>query len=299
MMTPLPMLASPADLTKLRYPVLVSPKIDGVRCLIDGGVALSRSLKSIPNRAIQRWVQDHAETLQGLDGELVVGRVNHPDVYRTTVSGVMSEDGAPDFRFLVFDAWDRPGVPYEARFRLGCIPAARLSRVSPVYYVIATTEGQVLREERDWLAQGYEGVMLRDPRGDYKHGRASVKNGALLKLKRHEDHEATVVGWTELMTNENPTFTNELGRTARSSHQANLRPSGLLGTLVVIGQNGPWAGVEFEVGTGFTEAERTYLWEARGTLKGLTVKYKHTPHGAKDKPRHPVFLGFRSPLDAS
>jgi hypothetical protein len=26
---------------------------------------------------------------------------------------------------------------------------------------------------------------------------------------------------------------------------------------------------------------------------GKRVKYKHQPHGAKDKPRCPVFIGFR------
>ena len=42
-----PMLAeaAPADLTELRYPILASPKLDGVRCIKSNGQALSRKLK--------------------------------------------------------------------------------------------------------------------------------------------------------------------------------------------------------------------------------------------------------------
>ena len=35
------------DLDNLQYPVYVTPKLDGIRCLFKGGVALSRTLKPI------------------------------------------------------------------------------------------------------------------------------------------------------------------------------------------------------------------------------------------------------------
>lgn len=46
-----PMLAgkAPDDLNELTLPVLVSPKLDGIRCVMHEGVALSRKLKPIPN----------------------------------------------------------------------------------------------------------------------------------------------------------------------------------------------------------------------------------------------------------
>ena len=55
--------------------------------------------------------------------------------------------------------------------------------------------------------------------------------------------------------------------------------------------------VEFSIGTGFTAADRTWMWNNRDQLLGKFVKFKHFPIGAKDKPRHPVFLGFRDPDD--
>ena len=50
------------------------------------------------------------------------------------------------------------------------------------------------------------------------------------------------------------------------------------------------SGVEFNIGTGFTAAQRAASW-----VIGSMHKYKFFP--IKDKPRHPVYLGARSALD--
>ncbi len=50
-----PMLADAIEPDKypLRFPLFVSPKLDGVRCVVRDGVAYSRSLKPIPNQFVQ------------------------------------------------------------------------------------------------------------------------------------------------------------------------------------------------------------------------------------------------------
>jgi DNA ligase 1 len=65
-----PMLASPAG-PLIPYPMLLSPKLDGIRCLIINGVVCGRSLKPIPNRFVQQLFG--RPELNGLDGELIVG----------------------------------------------------------------------------------------------------------------------------------------------------------------------------------------------------------------------------------
>jgi DNA ligase-1 len=60
----------PSELENLKYPVLVSPKLDGIRCLIVDGKALSRSFKPIPNLFIQSLLSK--QEFNGLDGELVL-----------------------------------------------------------------------------------------------------------------------------------------------------------------------------------------------------------------------------------
>ena len=56
-------------------------------------------------------------------------------------------------------------------------------------------------------------------------------------------------------------------------------------------------GVEFDIGTGFTEGDRLALWAIRDDLAGDVIKYKFFAGGVKDKPRFPVFLGFRDSID--
>ena len=51
-----PMLAALCeDVTKLRYPVIASPKLDGIRALVIDGQLVSRTLKPIPNRYVQSF----------------------------------------------------------------------------------------------------------------------------------------------------------------------------------------------------------------------------------------------------
>ena len=57
------------------------------------------------------------------------------------------------------------------------------------------------------------------------------------------------------------------------------------------------SGVEFQVGSGFDAAQRKDFWSRRETLRGKIIKYKSFKIGVKDKPRHPIFLGFRDKAD--
>lgn len=79
-----PMLACDADLEKLRFPLLASAKLDGVRAIVRGGVVFSRSNKPIPNQ----FVQDKFKHLEHYDGELIYGDPTAKDCYRRTVSAV-------------------------------------------------------------------------------------------------------------------------------------------------------------------------------------------------------------------
>lgn len=287
-----PMLAAQAtDLTKIVYPVLVSPKLDGIRCLIDNGVAYSRSLKRIPNLHVQRWASHNRDVLQGLDGELIVGS-HDKDVFRRTTSGVMSVDGEPAFTFFAFDHHDMDKAHYVDRFNWLKEKHRHTLGVSVLVHHIALNEEELLRYESEWVKQGYEGLMVNSLSGIYKNGRSTEKEGTLLKVKRFTDAEATVVGFEERMHNDNVATTNELGQTERSTVRAGLRPAGDLGSLLVDA-----GGVVFNIGSGFTLADRASLWAVREGLIGKLVKYKYFEQGGYDKPRHPIFIGFRSEDD--
>lgn len=286
-----PMLAAAVeDVSALTFPLIASPKLDGIRCIVRNGVAYSRSNKPIRNRYIQQCISEYSSDLEGLDGELIVGSPTACDVYRVTNSAVMSADGTPDFKFFVFDRINREGFADSLRhFQYHALPPfAKL-----LDHTCLTCVDELLEYEQAVLESGYEGVMLRHPDSPYKQNRSTLNEGYLMKLKRFSDAEAVCIGYGELMHNGNEAKTNELGHTDRSSAKGGLYGGNTLGYLLCKTDEG----VEFKIGTGFTQTDRRNLWEQAETLIGRTVKFKFLEIGIKEAPRHPVWLGFRDADD--
>lgn len=281
-----PMLAVDADLDKLKFGLLASPKLDGIRAVVRNGVVYSRSNKPIPNKHVQNLFS----SFEHFDGELIVGEPTDPLVYRNTTSGVMSVDGEPDVCLYVFDHIQNMKDSYRLRSRR----LTKKHRVIVLEQEYIETLDDLLAYESNALSQGYEGLILRNLDAPYKMGRSTVREGYLLKLKRFSDAEALVVGFEERMRNDNEAFTDELGRTKRSSHKENKVGRGDLGALVCRTLEG---NAVFSIGTGFTDEERKALWEASSSLVGRIVKYKFFDIGGYEVPRHPVFLGFRDKKD--
>ena len=287
-----PMLADTVtDLSKLKFPLLVSPKLDGVRAIVIDGVLMSRSLKPIPNRYVQKLF---SRLPDGTDGELILGSPTE-DPYRGTVSAVMSEDGEPDVYFYVFDNYKFAGG-FQDRF----YALKQIARNIDYYHTVvvrhnlASCPEELNTQEESFVSQGYEGAMVRSIDGPYKYGRATEKQGYLLKIKRFIDSEAEVLSVYELEHNDNEAVKNALGRTERSSKKEGMVGAGTLGGFNVRDIK---SGVEFSIGSGFTADERSDYWNRRKKLAGLVVKYKYFPTGSKDKPRFPIFLGLRDKSD--
>lgn len=294
------MLAAKADLDKIRFPVLASPKIDGVRAVVLGGVVMSRNMKPIPNRHVQRLFGTKA--FGDLDGELVVGKPNDPDVFRKTTSGVMSVEGEPDVTFYVFDTVCRHTVndPFTRRLRAiealwkYDFPPEERRRCRVVPHTEITTRNGLIAFEEEMISRGYEGVMIRDPHGPYKFGRSTVNEGYLLKFKTFEDSEAEVLDIVCQYRNANEAKRNGAGKLERSTKKTGLVAMERLGAFRVRDIH---TGVEFELGTGFTDEERERLWRDWPNGKGQIVKYRYFPRGSKEKPRFPTFVGFRDRRD--
>jgi DNA ligase 1 len=284
-----PMLAVDADIEKLKFPLLASAKLDGVRAVVHNNMVYSRSNKPIPNR----FVQEQFNMLDAVDGELIVGHANSSTVYRDTVSHVMSHDKTGyDLTFHVFDHIRFPEKRYTDRHNLLHFDGIRHANVIVHEQRTIMNPIALLAFEEEMLDAGYEGLILRDPHAPYKHGRSTVKEGYLLKMKRFVDSEAVVIGFEERMHNGNEATTNELGRTKRSSHAAGKTGRGDLGALVV-----RFGDIEFNIGTGFDDVERRAIWDDRDNYLGRLAKFKYFPVGVKEAPRHPVFLGWRDKED--
>ena len=306
-----PMLAAPADLKKVNFPVLASPKIDGVRALIVDNVAVSRALKPFPNKAFQGNFNALNGEFDGLDGEITYGPPYVNDVLSKTISMIMSEDKIPDFpvTFWAFDTWtEDPG--YTKRMNIVSERITHL-RYQQENELLVTPQiewkflpSTLIKNEDDLLAyelfhteQGYEGIMIRSPLGPYKMGRSTAKEGTLLKVKRFLDAEAVIYGFEEEMENTNEATKDNLGHTKRSSKKEGKVGKGMLGKWLVRGIK-EFDGLEFKV-AGFNDRDALEFWNNRDSYVGKIITYKYFPSGVKDLPRHPTFKGFRAEIDMS
>ena len=291
-----PLLASEANLETLQFPVVASPKLDGVRAIVTHGKVFSRSLKPIPNS----FVQEQFSHLEFFDGELIVGLPTDKNCYRNTVSAVMSRDKRDiNVKFYAFDYIESLSKDFITRHSTLRHQVEMLSREKSQENVILLEQRIVLNMptlllyERWVLAQGFEGLILRKPDSIYKTGRSTTLEGTMLKLKRFTDGEFELVGFEERKHNSNPAFFNELGLTARSSCQGWKVGRDDLGALIL-----RWSLHQtFNCGTGFTDQERQEIWDNQERYVGLMVKVKFMVSGMKDLPRHPVFMGFRPKAD--
>jgi DNA ligase-1 len=289
-----PMLATALpSIDKVKYPVLCTPKLDGIRCLIINGNAVSRKFKPIPNNYIRKKLKGLPDNL---DGELITYTNGVRDNFNIVSSKVMSEDGEPEFSYEVFDYVDgNLTTTYKNRMQdLYILALPAWINVNKLIPITINNEQELLQYEEKCLNEGYEGIMLRIPEGPYKCGRSTPKEAYLLKLKRFEDSEAIIVGFEERMHNANEATKDAFGKTERSSHKDNLVPMNTLGALQVrdIKTN-----KEFKIGTGFDDTMRKLIWDNQEKYLNQIVTYKHQPSGSDELPRFPVFKGFRNKID--
>lgn len=291
---------APDDLTKIAYPVLASPKIDGIRVLITDNGPVTRKLEPIPNPYIRSLL---SKLPVGFDGEITVGPVADEKVWNRTQSAVMKESGEPDFVFHVFDDFSLPNLSYLKRMHRA---RERFLRVPYPWCVLLPqtdiADADELRAYEDRVvSEGFEGAMIREPYSPYKHGRSTTKEGILLKLKRWHDAEATVVGAKERLHNANELEVDALGYAKRATKKEGKVGRGDLGALVCVMKGGS----EFDLGSGFTDEQRASLWKEhlnwdeaqQSGLHGLLVKFKYQGMTPDHKPRFPIFLGFRDRRD--
>lgn len=288
-----PLLAEKVNLPTLTYPKLASPKYDGFRCLIDSGHnPVSRNLKPILNIYVNGKLKELS--LPKVDGELVTYTGNKVDDFDTVQSKLTTRSGLPDFRYMVFDQYVLPDEPYIERLAKLTMyfQHNKFKNVELVAQWPMNSEEDLLEYEAKCLSQGWEGVMVRSLEGRYKFGRSTTKEGILLKLKRFFDAEAVIKEAYEFQHNANVLVAQELGF-KRQTLKENMVGMDKLGGFTV-----KWGDVEFDLGVGFTDAQRVAYWDYwEERMVGKVVKFKYQSVGATGKPRFPVFLGFRNEAD--
>jgi DNA ligase-1 len=301
-----PHLATDADLSKLKYPLFVLVKVDGVRLLVDAeGKAVGRSLKAFANKKLTEKFS-HPD-LVGIEGEVYQGEMNDALLCSNTTSIVNTIKGELPTGIMLFD-YSHPDVIELDYFNRMVVLGERIDKIRealhPVKVSIAslnlvTTEKELLEFYNEFLDQGYEGIIIRKTTGKYKFGRTTVKEGDFLRIKPVADREGLVVELVEAMENLNEAKTNELGHTERSTHQENLVPKGMVGAMIVHYEENGETHVE-TIGAGkMKHDERIHYWNNPDELIGQYVKFRSLATGEKDKLRQARFISIRAKEDMS
>lgn len=286
-----PMLAATvANATDIRFPVLASPKLDGIRAVVQGQL-ISRKLRPIDNIHTRTWFSQ--PELQGLDGELILGKPTDKDCFNKTTSATRTIEGTPRLHFWVFDDFSNPEKDFVDRMAglatrhadCGILRVCVLPQ-TPIHNLDELDE-----YESRLLAEGHEGVMLRNPNGRYKFGRSTMKEQYLMKLKRFERDSARIVGFEEEMKNNNPATVNALGKTKRTKHSENMVGKDTLGALRAVVTSGPYKGKEIRC-TGITAALKRDIWKNKDKYLRKGIIFKWFPIGSQELPRHPTFEDF-------
>ncbi len=314
-----PMLAEDAVESKLRFPLIAQPKIDGVRGMNLLGRMTGRSLKPHANKYTTS-LYSHS-CLLGFDGELAAHSSTHPDLCRLTTSALSTIEGTPFTLWWLFDYVSPETRTLTYENRLFCLEhrvtellkqpeLSDLTRhLRPIEWVMCESLEQLLELDNKWLEEGYEGTIVRDPKGLYKQGRSTVKEGGLLRIKRFIESEAVVIKLIEGETNNNEAQTNELGLQFRSSHQENMVPNGQVGSMLCRAVKDVFdpqdsskllisKDQEITVAPGkMTKEERKHYFENPHLILDKVIKFQFFPKGVKDKPRFPTFQTFRAASD--
>lgn len=289
-----PLLSCEIPLDKVKFPIYISTKFDGIRALVIDGVVYSRSLKPIRNKHVQKLFGK--PEYNGFDGELIVGDIYAKDVFQKTTSGVMSEDGEPDVTYYVFDIFTNNTETYKERLytlndKLVLDQFPNVVATQQLYIKTKEELTELLSKEK---VKGGEGLIGRNPNGVYKYGRSTPKEQLSIKFKFFQQEEFEVVGFNERMHNTNEQKRDELGYAERSSAKDGLVPTNTLGSLVL-----KYGDDTFNCGTGFSDALRYEIWSNQDKYLGKLASIRYMSVGAKDKPRVPSFIGFRHIEDIS
>jgi ATP-dependent DNA ligase len=196
---PLPMLAH--DYNKrgksIKFPCFVQRKFDGTRCVgMPSKGLFSRNKKSYPHlEHIVAEINRLPPTII-LDGELYSDTLTFQEIVGLVKRETLKpgdEEKQKQIKFHVYDIIN--GMPYEQRYANLQI---LFNRYKFKYLELVKTE-QCNSEEHmkelhsQYVAEGYEGIMLRNKQGLYKNARSD----SLQKFKLFFDGEFKVVDYKE------------------------------------------------------------------------------------------------------
>jgi DNA ligase 1 len=234
---------------------LVSEKFDGVRALWDGRVLRFRSGREV---MAPKWFLERLPT-RPLDGELWMGRGEFDQLSGAVRKDVPVDD---DWRRITYMVFELPGAPGSFAERYAEMQRVTAGANWPQLQTVAQSRVGNRAELKALLDRtvkaGGEGLMLHLANAPYVTGRSDV----LIKVKALLDAEATVIAHVP----------------GRGKYK------GMMGALQLRTADG----IEFKLGTGFTDAVRK-----TPPAVGSKVTYTYRDTTKTGKPRFASYLRAR------
>ena len=271
-----PMLAHKFDKSKVDFDngVYIQPKLDGVRCLFTKDGAYSRTGKKFMNvkhieTALQPFFDNSPHII--LDGELYNHKLK--DDFEKIISLVRKqkptdedrEDAQNLVQLHVYDYIDGNYSDYEDRRWNLNISDIYSDAVKHVESVLVLNLNEAKAAHGNFMSLGYEGSILRTPKGIYKHGRSYD----LMKFKDFSDTEATIVDYVS-------------GKGKRT---------GTLGKFIMLDDKGVKFGCP--PGKGYSYKDLANMLENIDTFIGKRATFTYFQRTKAGSYRHPLFKAIR------
>ena len=197
------MLAHKFDDSRIDFkrPVYIQAKLDGVRCLFTKDGAFSRNGKQFMNvrhieMALKPFFAKQPDVV--LDGELYNHKLKRD--FEKIISLVRKQKPTDEDRldaqhlvqFHIYDYFD--GVVYDnyqTRMQLLVNAGFYDAQIKHVASLLVDSYNYARVQHEEFLSLGYEGSIIRNGDGIYKHGRSYD----LMKFKDFSDTEATIIDY--------------------------------------------------------------------------------------------------------
>jgi DNA ligase-1 len=290
------------DLKELNYPLLASTKLDGIRCIFYKGQILSRSLKQIQNKQLRERFEElrkYTETSDCiLDGEIYSSELTFQEITHFVMTQDLEDEQLPNsLKFYCFDRIGKLGQEEPFCLRLDSmevIVSLFQDIAFPVEHIKVNSAVEVESYFEKVLTEGYEGLILRNPESYYKYGRATVRENIIYKCKPFRTFDAKITGIVQSteVNEDAEKKTNELGRSVTSKKIGERHTIEKASAFWVEYNNKP-----LKVTLAMSDLEKIEVWKNRESYIGKWIEYKGMLVGAKDVPRHPVMIRYRTDKD--
>lgn len=177
--------------------MLGQPKLDGVRVMVtvedDAVVCYSRTGLKVDIPHIESACLGYVHDGFYLDGELYSEDISFEELsglFRTIEKDEKQQQAFRSCCFHIFDCYDASSPEQTFDQRIAYLQSKRYIKPLCLVDTLVLPKQGVQEQLSRFVEQGYEGLILRDPKGVYEVGKRSLR---LIKMKEFQDAEYQIV----------------------------------------------------------------------------------------------------------